>query len=49
MAAVMNVAKSTLLRRIKEGAIRPHSNALKPYLSTDREQESETSILLIHA
>lgn len=34
MAAAMNVAKSTLHGRIKEGAIRPNSNALKPYLST---------------
>ena len=38
MADVMNVAKSTLHRRIKEGAIRPHSNALKPYLSTENKK-----------
>ena len=38
MADVMNVAKSTLHRRIKEGAIRPHSNALKPYLSMENKK-----------
>ena len=37
-ADVMNVAKSTLHRRIKEGSIRPHSNALKPYLSTENKK-----------
>ncbi|XP_058223067.1 uncharacterized protein LOC131332786 [Rhododendron vialii] len=31
----MEVPKSTLHPRIKEGKIRPHSNALKPYLSDE--------------
>ena len=38
MAVVMNVAKSTLHRCIKEGAIWPHSNALKPYLSMENKK-----------
>ncbi|KAF7153301.1 hypothetical protein RHSIM_Rhsim01G0178000 [Rhododendron simsii] len=33
LAAAMKVPKTTIHRRIKEGKIRPHSNALKPYLS----------------
>ncbi|KAH7852570.1 hypothetical protein Vadar_026523 [Vaccinium darrowii] len=32
LSSAVKVSKSTLHRRIKEGAIRPHSNALKPHL-----------------
>ncbi|XP_058208226.1 uncharacterized protein LOC131321239 [Rhododendron vialii] len=35
LSATLKVAKSTLHRRIKEGVIRPHTNALKPYLSEE--------------
>ncbi|XP_058216712.1 uncharacterized protein LOC131327578 [Rhododendron vialii] len=33
LGAAMKVPKTTIHRLIKEGKIRPHSNALKPYLS----------------
>ena len=33
LSNALDVPKSTLHRRIKDGMIRPHSNALKPYLS----------------
>ncbi|KAH7855835.1 hypothetical protein Vadar_029521 [Vaccinium darrowii] len=35
MSKAMEVPKSTLHRRLKEGAIRPHTNALKPYVFED--------------
>ncbi|KAF7123388.1 hypothetical protein RHSIM_Rhsim12G0027300 [Rhododendron simsii] len=35
LSEAMKVPKSTLHPRIKEGKIRPHSNALKPYLSDE--------------
>lgn len=35
LSEAMKVPKSTLHKRIKEGMIRPHSNALKPYLSEE--------------
>ena len=38
LSNAINVPKSTLYRRIKEGAIRPHSNALKPYLSEENKK-----------
>ena len=38
LSSEMKVAKSTLHRRIKEGAIRPHSNALKPQLTDENKQ-----------
>lgn len=31
LSTALKVSKSTLHRTIKEGAIRPHSNAIKPY------------------
>ncbi|KAL4346841.1 hypothetical protein GQ457_17G010120 [Hibiscus cannabinus] len=33
MAKALDVSKSTLHRRIKEGLIKPHTNAMKPYLT----------------
>ncbi|XP_027074399.2 uncharacterized protein [Coffea arabica] len=38
LSSEMKVSKSTLHRRIKEGAIRPHSNALKPQLTDQNKQ-----------
>ncbi|KAH7835594.1 hypothetical protein Vadar_027734 [Vaccinium darrowii] len=38
LAEALKVPRSTLHRRIKEGAIRPHSNALKPYLSEENKR-----------
>ncbi|XP_059654902.1 uncharacterized protein LOC132301682 [Cornus florida] len=38
LSFAMQVAKSTLHRRIKEGFIRPHSNVLKPYLSEENKK-----------
>lgn len=35
LSSALSIAKSTVHRRIKEGLIRPHSNALKPYLSEE--------------
>nr|XP_027067645.1 uncharacterized protein LOC113693286 [Coffea arabica] len=35
LSTKMKVAKSTLHRRIKEGVIKAHSNALKPHLTDD--------------
>jgi len=32
-ASALEVSKSTLHRRVKEGYLRPHSNALRPHLS----------------
>ncbi|KAK8636943.1 hypothetical protein V6N13_064376 [Hibiscus sabdariffa] len=33
MAKALDMSKSTLHRRIKEGLIKPHTNAIKPYLT----------------
>nr|XP_027065297.1 uncharacterized protein LOC113691379 [Coffea arabica] len=41
LSSKMKVSKSTLHRRIKEGAIRPHSNALKPQLTDQNKQMVE--------
>nr|XP_027066641.1 uncharacterized protein LOC113692427 isoform X2 [Coffea arabica] len=41
LSSEMKVSKSTLHRRIKEGAIRPHSNALKPQLTDQNKQMVE--------
>lgn len=38
LAEALKVPRSTLHRRIKEGAIRPHSNALKPYWSKENKR-----------
>ncbi|XP_027076959.1 uncharacterized protein [Coffea arabica] len=35
LAKALDVSKSSLHRRIKEESLRPHSNPVKPYLSTD--------------
>ena len=32
-AAAMNVSKTTLIRRLNEGAIRVHTNSMKPKLT----------------
>ncbi|XP_059654904.1 uncharacterized protein LOC132301684 [Cornus florida] len=39
LSFAMQVAKSTLHRRIKEGFIRPHSNALTPYLLEENKRQ----------
>ncbi|XP_028061599.1 uncharacterized protein LOC114265064 [Camellia sinensis] len=38
LSKALNLPKSTVHRRIKEGKIRPHSNALKPYLSKENKR-----------
>ncbi|KAH7838072.1 hypothetical protein Vadar_021669 [Vaccinium darrowii] len=38
LSEAMNMAKTTLHRHLKEGKIRPHKNALKPYLSEDNKK-----------
>ncbi|XP_028127419.1 uncharacterized protein LOC114323924 [Camellia sinensis] len=38
LSKALNFPKSTVHRRIKEGKIRPHSNALKPCLSEDNKR-----------
>ncbi|CAL5416629.1 unnamed protein product [Camellia sinensis] len=38
LSKALNLPKSTVHRRIKEGKIRPHSNALKPYLSQENKR-----------
>lgn len=35
LAKAMTVPQTTLYRRIKEGDIRPHMNAVKPYLTEE--------------
>ncbi|KAH7847471.1 hypothetical protein Vadar_026428 [Vaccinium darrowii] len=35
LSMALNMPKTTLYRRVKKGHIRPHTNALKPYLSND--------------
>ena len=36
MASALNMAKSTLHRRIKEGDIRTQTNAIKPFLTDEK-------------
>ncbi|CAL5349588.1 unnamed protein product [Camellia sinensis] len=38
LSKALNLPKSTVHKRIKEGKIRPHSNALKPYLSEENKR-----------
>ncbi|GJS65415.1 hypothetical protein Tco_0679979 [Tanacetum coccineum] len=38
LAKSMNVSKSTMHRRIKEGVLRPHTNAIKPSLTSENER-----------
>lgn len=38
LSEAMKVAKSTLHRRVKEGKIRPHTNAMKPFLSEENKK-----------
>ncbi|KAI3511819.1 hypothetical protein L1887_18977 [Cichorium endivia] len=38
LANCLNVSKSTLHRRIKEGALRPHTNAIKPNLTNENKR-----------
>lgn len=38
MASALNMAKSTLHRRIKEGDIRAHTNAIKPFLTHENKK-----------
>ncbi|MFI5421594.1 MAG: hypothetical protein ACHQ1H_11555 [Nitrososphaerales archaeon] len=38
MAAALNVSKSTLHRRVREGLIKRHSSALKPYLTVENKR-----------
>ncbi|XP_047257958.1 uncharacterized protein LOC124890166 [Capsicum annuum] len=33
LAFAMNMAKSTVFRRVKDGTLRPHSNSIKPHLT----------------
>ncbi|KAL4555565.1 hypothetical protein LXL04_038188 [Taraxacum kok-saghyz] len=38
LANCLNVSKSTMYRRIKEGALRPHTNAVKPTLTHENKR-----------
>lgn len=38
LAKCLNVSKSTMHRRIKEGALRPHTNAIKPTLTQENKR-----------
>ncbi|GJX37032.1 transposase, Tc1-like protein [Tanacetum coccineum] len=38
LAKSLNVSKSTMHRRIKEGALRPHTNAIKPVLTNENKK-----------
>ncbi|KAL4565371.1 hypothetical protein LXL04_029463 [Taraxacum kok-saghyz] len=38
LASCLNVSKSTMHRRIKEGALRPHTNAIKPTLTHENKR-----------
>ncbi|KAL7589894.1 hypothetical protein Lser_V15G40182 [Lactuca serriola] len=38
LANLLNVSKSTMHRRIKEGALRPHTNAIKPTLTHENKR-----------
>ncbi|XP_022013709.1 uncharacterized protein LOC110913170 [Helianthus annuus] len=39
IAKALNVSKSTVHRRIKEGELRPHTNAIKPNLTEENKKE----------
>ncbi|KAJ0854273.1 hypothetical protein HanRHA438_Chr14g0660821 [Helianthus annuus] len=45
LAKALNVSKSTMHRRIKEGALRPHTNAIKPDL-TDQNKKARLEFCL---
>ncbi|XP_021991321.1 uncharacterized protein LOC110888087 [Helianthus annuus] len=45
LAKAINVSKSTMHRRIKEGALRPHTNAIKPDL-TDQNKKARLEFCL---
>ncbi|XP_022737237.1 uncharacterized protein LOC111290126 [Durio zibethinus] len=48
MAKALDMSKSTLHRRIKEGVIRPYTNAIKPYLvDANKRARSQFYILMI--
>nr|XP_033513608.1 uncharacterized protein LOC117278272 [Nicotiana tomentosiformis] len=38
LACAMDMSTSTIFRRIKEGAIRPHTNAIKPHLTEENKK-----------
>ncbi|XP_015163525.1 uncharacterized protein [Solanum tuberosum] len=38
LSFAINMAKSTVFRRVKEGAIRPHTNAIKPHLTEENKK-----------
>nr|XP_009590283.1 uncharacterized protein LOC104087497 isoform X2 [Nicotiana tomentosiformis] len=38
LARAMDMSTSTIFRRIKEGAIRPHTNAIKPHLTEENKK-----------
>nr|XP_016514427.1 PREDICTED: uncharacterized protein LOC107831196 [Nicotiana tabacum] len=38
LAYAMDMSTSTIFRRIKEGAIRPHTNAIKPHLTEENKK-----------
>ncbi|KAM3301962.1 hypothetical protein P3S67_016464 [Capsicum chacoense] len=39
LAFAMNMAKSTVFRRVKDGTLRPHSNSIKPQLTEGNKKE----------